>query len=63
MQLQYDGTPVIATPTDQAKADRFIEKLVERVYDRLPRFVKIFLSKERLVELLRGEVIQLASGL
>lgn len=63
MQVRYDGTPVITTPQDQQKADRFIDLLVDRVYDRLPRFIKLFLSKEKLVSLLRGEIQQLASGL
>lgn len=63
MQVRYDGTPVITTPQDQQKADRFIDLLVDRVYDRLPRFIKLFLSKEKLVSLLRGEIQQLANGL
>lgn len=63
MQLQQDGTPVISTADDQRKAERFIDKLLAKVYDRLPRVVKLFISREKLAEYLRGAIIDLASGL
>lgn len=63
MQIAQDGSPIISTPDDQRKANRFIDMLVDRVYDRLPRFVKMFVSRERLASLLREEVVNLATGL
>lgn len=63
MQLRQDGTPIITTTEDQQKTDRFIDKVISKVYDRLPRVVRMFLPKDKLAEYVRGTIIDLASGL
>lgn len=63
MQLRTDGIPVITTPEDQQKANRLVDRIVEKLYDRLPRIARAFLSREQLAAYLRETIVGLAQGL
>lgn len=61
MRFQLDGTPVIADAAESAVADKFAQKLADALYNRLPRFVKLFISKSKFASLL-GDTIRLIAS-
>jgi hypothetical protein len=63
MQLRQDGLPIITTTQDQQAANRFVDRVVDVVYNWLPRVVRLFLSKEQLASKLRSAIVQLAGEL
>jgi hypothetical protein len=61
MRFQLDGTPVISDANEAIVADNFSQKLADALYGRLPKFVKLFLSKSKFASLIRDTIRLIAS--
>lgn len=61
MRVNDLGTPIVETPEDEGRLAAFIDRLAENLYGRLPKFVKMFLSKDALKALLTAAASQVAN--
>jgi hypothetical protein len=52
MQINGTGNPVLEEKGDVQRLDKFLDKLADAVYSRLPRVVRLFLSRDALRQLL-----------
>ena len=64
MQIDALGSPVLTEGAHVAEFDLFLDRLADAVYGRLPRFARLFLSRDALRALLglAGDEIAKRSG-
>lgn len=61
MQIDQLGAPVLEQEGDVQQLDMFLDRLADAVYGRLPRFVRLFLSRDALRSILGLGARELAS--
>lgn len=61
MRIDNFGAPVVETPDDEGRLAAFVDKLADNLYGRLPKFVKMFLSKDALKMLLASAASSIAN--